>query len=122
MDFLRWWICTKISKCFIDVDSVAWQQADDSQRAALKRKASNLIIIVDQFEEFFTNPENYHHGIPSRDSNLVLNVLLETARIALEEDFPSTSYSRCVPITSDSVRPFVRCRNILASHNFLYHA
>ncbi len=78
----------KNSKCFIDVDSIAWQQANDSERAALKRKASNLIIIVDQFEEFFTNPENYHHGIPSRDSNLVLNVLLETARIALEEDLP----------------------------------
>src|SRR5688572_20419321 len=78
----------KNSKCFIDVDSIAWQQADESQRAALKRSASNLIIIVDQFEEFFTNPENYHHGVPSRDSNLVLNVLLETARIALEEDLP----------------------------------
>jgi energy-coupling factor transporter ATP-binding protein EcfA2 len=78
----------KNSKCFIDVDSIAWQQADDAQRAALKRGASNLIIIVDQFEEFFTNPENYHHGAPSRDSNLVLNVLLETARIALEENLP----------------------------------
>jgi len=78
----------KNSKCFVDVDSIAWQQADDSQRAALKRGASNLIIIVDQFEEFFTNPENYQHGIPSRDSNLVLNILLETARIALEEDLP----------------------------------
>jgi energy-coupling factor transporter ATP-binding protein EcfA2 len=76
------------SKCFVDVDSVAWQQADDTQRAALKRSAANLIIIVDQFEEFFTNPENYHHGVPSRDSNLVLNVLLETARIALEENLP----------------------------------
>lgn len=76
------------SKCFVDVDSVAWQQADDSQRAALKRSAANLMIIVDQFEEFFTNPENYHQGVPSRDSNLALNVLLETARIALEEDLP----------------------------------
>jgi hypothetical protein len=45
-------------------------------------------VLVDQFEEFFTNPENYHRGAPSRDSNLVLNVLLETARIALEEDLP----------------------------------
>ncbi len=78
----------KNSKCFVDVDSVAWQQADAAQRSALKRSAANLIIIVDQFEEFFTNPENYHHGVPSRDSNLVLNVLLETARIALEEDLP----------------------------------
>ena len=78
----------KNSKCFIDVDSVEWQQADDAQKATLKRSASNLIIIVDQFEEFFTNPENYQHGVPSRNSNLVLNVLLETARIALEENLP----------------------------------
>lgn len=78
----------KNSKCFIDVDSLSWQKADEAERAKLKRSASNLIIIVDQFEEFFTNPENYHHGAPSRDSNLVLNVLLETARIALEENLP----------------------------------
>ena len=78
----------KNSSCYVDVDSIAWQQADDGQKAALKRGAANLVIIVDQFEEFFTNPENYHHGVPSRDSTLVLNVLLETARIALEEDLP----------------------------------
>lgn len=78
----------KNSKCFIDVDAVAWRNANDAEKAVLKRSAANLIIIVDQFEEFFTNPENYHHGIPSRDSNLVLNILLETARIALDEDLP----------------------------------
>lgn len=78
----------KNSKCFIDVSANAWQQASDADKAVQKRSAANLIIIVDQFEEFFTNPENYHHGVPSRDSNLVLNVLLETARIALEEDLP----------------------------------
>ena len=67
---------------------LAGRQADDAARAAMKRGAANLVIIVDQFEEFFTNPENYQHGVPSPDSNLVLNVLLETARIALEEDMP----------------------------------
>jgi len=76
------------SKRFADTDSVAWQQANDAGRAALKREAANLIVLVDQFEEFFTNPENYHRGAPSRDSNLVLNILLETARIALEENLP----------------------------------
>jgi len=76
------------SKRYADSNSVAWQQADDAGRAALKRDAANLIILVDQFEEFFTNPENYHRGVPSRDSDLVLNILLETARIALEEDIP----------------------------------
>lgn len=78
----------KNSKCFIDVNSNEWQTADENQKATLKRSAANLIIIVDQFEEFFTNPENYHHGVPSVASNLVLNVLLETSRIALEEDLP----------------------------------
>ncbi len=78
----------KNSKCFVDMDAAAWQQADDATKTVAKRNAANLIIIVDQFEEFFTNPENYQQGVPSRDSNLVLNVLLETARIALEEDLP----------------------------------
>ncbi|MBY0433418.1 MAG: ATP-binding protein, partial [Cyclobacteriaceae bacterium] len=76
------------SKRFVDTDSVVWQQANETGRAALKREAANLIILVDQFEEFFTNPENYHRGVPSGDSNLVLNLLLETARIALDEDLP----------------------------------
>lgn len=76
------------SNRYIDVNSNAWQEADDVAKATLKREAGNLIILVDQFEEFFTNPENYHQGVPSRDSNLVLNLLLETARIALEEDLP----------------------------------
>lgn len=78
----------KNSKRYIDPGSVVWQSATDAERAALKREAANLIILVDQFEEFFTNPENYHKGVPSRDSNLVINLLLETARIALEEDLP----------------------------------
>ena len=76
------------SKRNLDTNSMAWQMADDAGKAALKREAANLIILVDQFEEFFTNPENYHKGVPSGDANLVLNLLLETARIALEEDLP----------------------------------
>lgn len=78
----------KNSKRFIDTNSMAWLQADDKGKAALKREAANFIILVDQFEEFFTNPENYNKGVPSRDANLVLNLLLETARIALEEGLP----------------------------------
>ena len=78
----------KNSKRFLDPGSIAWQSATEAERAAPKREAANLIVLVDQFEEFFTNPENYHKGVPSRDSNLVVNLLLETARIALEEDLP----------------------------------
>ncbi len=76
------------SKRFVDTQSSAWLLADDKGKAVIKREAANLIILVDQFEEFFTNPENYQHGAPSRDANLVLNLLLETARIALDEDIP----------------------------------
>jgi len=78
----------KNSKRYVDTNSRDWQLSDEKGRAALKRQAANLIVLVDQFEEFFTNPENYQHGHPSRESGLVLNLLLETARIALEEDLP----------------------------------
>lgn len=78
----------KNSKRYLDTTSVDWQMADDAGKAAMKRTAANLIILVDQFEEFFTNPENYQKGIPSVEATLVLNLLLETARIALEEDLP----------------------------------
>ncbi|MFY8045669.1 MAG: hypothetical protein ACOVOS_03815, partial [Chitinophagaceae bacterium] len=76
------------SKRYLDLQSAVWLSSDEKTKAAIKRDTANLIILVDQFEEFFTNPENYHQGIPSRESNLVLNLLLETARIALEEDLP----------------------------------
>lgn len=78
----------KSSKRYIDTDSAEWQQADDKARNLMRREAANLVILVDQFEEFFTNPENYQHGAPSKDANLVLNLLLEAARIALDEDLP----------------------------------
>ncbi len=53
-----------------------------------KRQAANLIVLADQFEEFFTNPENFHGGSPSQEAALVTNLLLETARIALERNLP----------------------------------
>jgi len=52
------------------------------------RNASNLLILVDQFEEFFTNPENYHNDHPSTDSQIVVNLILETARLALQQNLP----------------------------------
>jgi len=76
------------SPLYLDQDGSEWRNADDRRKAAMKREAANLLILVDQFEEFFTNPENYRHGAPSKESNMVLNILLETARISLEEDLP----------------------------------
>ncbi len=53
-----------------------------------RRKAANLLIIVDQFEEFFTNPENFFNETPSKDSQIVVNLILETARIAIKRNLP----------------------------------
>jgi energy-coupling factor transporter ATP-binding protein EcfA2 len=53
-----------------------------------KRKAANLLIIVDQFEEFFTNPENFFNETLSKDSQIVVNLILETARIAIRKNLP----------------------------------
>ena len=76
------------SRRHVDEESVSWNHLDDKGKAASRREAGNLIVLVDQFEEFFTNPENYDKGAPSVEANLVLNLLLETARIALEENLP----------------------------------
>jgi hypothetical protein len=78
----------KNSGRYLDINSREWEQADDKKKAFLKREAGNLLILVDQFEEFFTNPENYHNGAPSTEANLVLNLLLETARLSYDEDLP----------------------------------
>jgi WD40 repeat protein/energy-coupling factor transporter ATP-binding protein EcfA2 len=78
----------KSSPYYLDYKSEAWLNADKTQQKELKSKASNLIILADQFEEFFTNSENYVNDTPSLQSQIVVNLLLETARIALEEDLP----------------------------------
>ncbi|MBZ5858416.1 ATP-binding protein [Flavihumibacter profundi] len=53
-----------------------------------KRKSANLMILVDQFEEFFTNPENFFNDVHSKDAQIVVNLLLETARIAISRNLP----------------------------------
>ena len=78
----------KASSLFVDTSENDWTTLDDQQRSKRKRSAANLIIIADQFEEFFTNPENFHKGVPSQEASLVTNLLLETARLALEEKLP----------------------------------
>lgn len=78
----------KASPLYLDTAEEDFTTLDDQQRSRRKRHAANLIIIADQFEEFFTNPENFHKGVPSQEANLVTNLLLETARLALEENLP----------------------------------
>jgi len=78
----------KNSDRYIDITKQEWTDADEPAKKGLKRKASNLLIIADQFEEFFTNTENYYNGVASVESQTVVNILLETAKIALAEDLP----------------------------------
>ncbi|MBF9223871.1 nSTAND1 domain-containing NTPase [Hymenobacter ruricola] len=53
-----------------------------------QRQAANLLLVVDQFEEFFTNPENYEGGAPNAAAQTTVNLLLETARLAREQQLP----------------------------------
>ena len=76
------------SDFYIDETDERWQQLDEPQKKDRKRKAANLMIIVDQFEEFFTNPENFYNEAPSQDSQIVVNLVLETARIAIKRNIP----------------------------------
>ncbi|MBC7447346.1 MAG: hypothetical protein H7330_04750, partial [Hymenobacteraceae bacterium] len=61
--------------------------ADPADRPQ-KRAAANLLLIVDQFEEFFTNPENLNGDTPVPTAQTVVNLLLETARLAREHELP----------------------------------
>ena len=48
----------------------------------------NLVIIADQFEEVFTNTDNFVDGEPSDESYTTINLLLETVRISVAEKLP----------------------------------
>ena len=73
---------------YIDEAAEQWEQLSDPEKKDRKRKAANLMILVDQFEEFFTNPENFYNEAPSQDSQIVVNLILETARIAIKRNIP----------------------------------
>ena len=76
------------SSLFADEQNDEWKNASADERETIHRRAANLLIVADQFEEFFTNPENYYRNAPSADSQLVINLLLETARISIAKNLP----------------------------------
>ncbi len=80
----------KESELFFDTNSPEWLKADETQKKNLKRKAANLLIIVDQFEEFFTNPENFDRitSTAAESTQVIVSLLLETIQIAKEQDIP----------------------------------
>lgn len=78
----------KSSPNYINKSSDEWQNADEKTKKKLRNSASNLFILADQFEEFFTNNENFNSGIPSTNAYTTVNLLLETAAIAVRENLP----------------------------------
>lgn len=78
----------KSASTFVDQRDSSFTNASEDERESMGREAGNLLIVVDQFEEFFTNPENFPNGVPSQDARLVLNILLETVKISLRDDLP----------------------------------
>lgn len=78
----------KASTYYVDETAPNWLNAGDAEKKAQKRKAANLLILVDQFEEFFTNAENYSNGSPSIESQKTVNLLLETYKLALAQNLP----------------------------------
>lgn len=78
----------KKSPYYLDLNSENYKGLTDIEQKKLKRKAANLFILVDQFEEFFTNSENYNNGKASVSAQITVNLLLETARIALAQKLP----------------------------------
>jgi hypothetical protein len=78
----------KKSPYFIDKNSDKWKNASVEEQRKMKSQAANLFILADQFEEFFTNPENYAGGVPSNNAYITVNLLLESAGIAISENLP----------------------------------
>ena len=80
----------KNSDCYIDIESESFQSLDENERKEHKKSARNLLIVVDQFEEFFTTTENFDKetAIPSVEAQLVMNLLIETAHVSRKEKLP----------------------------------
>jgi len=78
----------KQSSLYCDITSEAYINANEDEKKVMKKQAANLLILVDQFEEFFTNVENFRDSVASPVAQITVNVLIETIRIAREENLP----------------------------------
>ncbi|HEY6160620.1 MAG TPA: hypothetical protein VI112_05335, partial [Bacteroidia bacterium] len=76
------------SKFYMDITSAEYQRAGAEEKQERKNKCANLLILVDQFEELFTNAENFSKGRPSLQAITLINLIIETTRIAEKEGLP----------------------------------
>ncbi|MCE9539454.1 MAG: hypothetical protein K8R85_09580, partial [Bacteroidetes bacterium] len=78
----------KESKHYLNIDSDNFINADSETKQILINQSSNLLILIDQFEELFTNAENFNKGKPSLQAITLLNLIIETTKIAEKENLP----------------------------------
>lgn len=78
----------KESKHYLDQDSEKFITADSETKQNFKNKSANLLILIDQFEELFTNSENFNKGKPSLQAITLINLIIETTKIAEKENLP----------------------------------
>ena len=60
----------------------------DDGRRDISNSGKSLLIVADQFEEVFTNIDNFEQGRPSDEAYTAVNLLLETIRISITENLP----------------------------------
>ncbi len=78
----------KESNFYLDYDSETYQNADFNEKQNLKNRSANLLILIDQFEELFTNAENFSKGKPSIQAITLINLIIETTKIAAKQNIP----------------------------------
>ncbi|MCS7296815.1 MAG: LysM peptidoglycan-binding domain-containing protein [Bacteroidia bacterium] len=78
----------KESQAYIDPTAPDFLRLPDEEKLLRLREGQNLLVLVDQFEEFFTNEENYSAGVASPLAQITVNVLSETIRIAQRDNLP----------------------------------
>jgi WD40 repeat protein/murein DD-endopeptidase MepM/ murein hydrolase activator NlpD len=78
----------KSSPAYIDPTSPDFLNLPENEKSKRLRQGANLLILVDQFEEFFTNEENYVNGVASPLAQITVNLLSETIRIAQRDNLP----------------------------------
>ena len=76
------------SSCNVNDESLIG--LDEKERKKALKDGRNLLVVVDQFEEFFTNAVNFDKetAAPSNDAATVVNLLVETARISKKKGIP----------------------------------
>ncbi|MBI5219888.1 MAG: hypothetical protein HY958_13255, partial [Bacteroidia bacterium] len=76
------------SSLYLDEKSKEYEGIDEKEQRKARNKASNLLLIVDQFEELFSTREDYNRGQLSQQAKNFVNLLVETNNLALKNDIP----------------------------------